>query len=163
MKNKFNLPQIVMALAITLIGLYLLFPIYWMIVTAFKVNMDIYKMPPQMIPIHFTLQNYLEIFTDNSVVLYFVNNIIVSAGTTSITLIASSLAGYSLSRYPSSFGNISKTALLSTQMFPLVGLIPALYVIFRNLGLIDSRMSIIIAMSAVTIPFFNNSDKRILR
>lgn len=153
MNNKFKIFNILIIPAIAVLGIFLLFPLYWMLVTSFKVNMDIYRFPPQFIPLHFTFENYIEIFQDNSAIMYFINNLVVSMGTTLVTLIVSSMAGYSLSRYPGIFGNITKTALLSTQMFPIVGLILSLYVIFRNLGLIDSQLSVIIAMSAVTIPF----------
>ncbi|MBN2625025.1 MAG: carbohydrate ABC transporter permease [Spirochaetales bacterium] len=140
-------------LLILLIGGFLLFPLYWIFVTSFKDNMDIYRFPPRFIPLRATLGNYLLLFRDSSVILYLTNNLFVSAGTTLLTLAAASLAGYSLSRYPSRFGRAVATSLLSTQMFPIVGLILALYVIFRNLGLIDSRLSLVLSLSAVTIPF----------
>jgi multiple sugar transport system permease protein len=153
MKNTISISKIISILVVTLLGLFLLFPLYWMLVTSFKFNMDIYKFPPQLIPENFTFDNYREVLKDNSVLMYLVNNFTVSAGTTILTLSAASLAGYSLSRYSSPFGNFVKTSLLSTQMFPIVGLILALYVIFRNMNLINTRMSLILAMSAVTIPF----------
>ncbi len=140
-------------IASIILGLFLLFPIYWLLVTSFKVNMEIYRFPPDLIPRTFTLENYREIFSDNSVMQYILNNFIVAFGTTLLTMTASSLAGYSLSRYPSIFGKIVRTSLLSTQMFPIVGLILALYVIFRNMNLINTRFSLIISLSAVTIPF----------
>ena len=140
-------------LAVALLAFFLLFPLYWLIVTSLKTNMEIYRFPPQFFPWSFTLANYREIFQDNSVINYLVNNITVSAGTTLLTLVTASLAGYSLSRYPSIFGSVVRTALLSTQMFPIVGLILALYVIFRNMNLINTRWSLILSLSAVTIPF----------
>ena len=153
MKNTFSLSKVISIMVVSLLGVFLLFPLYWMLVTSFKYNMDIYKFPPQLIPINFTFDNYLEVLKDNSVLNYLFNNIIVSIGTTILTLTAASLAGYSLSRYSSPFGNFVKTSLLSTQMFPIVGLILSLYVIFRNMNLINTRLSLILAMSAVTIPF----------
>ena len=153
MKIKIK-PVKILALAIViLLGLFLLFPIYWMIVTSFKSNLDIYRFPPQFIPRNFTLENYVGIFQDNSVALYLNNNFLVSIGTTLITLGAASLAGYSLSRYSTRFGKFINTALLSTQMFPIVGLILALYMIFRNLNLINTRLSLMLSLSAITIPF----------
>ncbi len=153
MNMKFKPSSVISVLVITLLGLFLLFPLYWILVTSFKNNLDIYKFPPRFIPVNFTLDNYLEIFRDNSVGLYLWNNLLVSIGTTLLTLAAASLAGYSLSRYPTPFGNFVKTSLLSTQMFPIVGLILALYVIFRNMSLINTRFSLVLSLSAVTIPF----------
>ncbi len=153
MKKKIRLSSLIAGGVVILLGLFLLFPLYWIVVTSFKNNMDIYRFPPQFIPVHFTLANYLGIFRDNSVVLYLVNNLLVSAGATILTLGASSLAGYSLSRYPSRFGKFVGTSLLSTQMFPIVGLILALYMIFRNMNLINNRLSLILSLAAITIPF----------
>lgn len=153
MSKKITPYNILSVAVMTLLGLFLLFPLYWVIATSFKHNMDIYRFPPQLFPVNFTIASYREILSDISVLRYLFNNLTVSAGTTLLTLVCASLAGYSLSRYESPFGNIVKTSLLSTQMFPIVGLILALYVIFRNLNLINTRMSLILALSAVTIPF----------
>jgi multiple sugar transport system permease protein len=153
MKIKIKPGNILAFAIVILFGFFLLFPIYWMIVTSFKSNLDIYRFPPQFIPKNFTPENYVGIFQDNSVALYLNNNFLVSIGTTLITLGAASLAGYSLSRYSTRFAKFVNTALLSTQMFPIVGLILALYMIFRNLNLINTRLSLMLSLSAVTIPF----------
>ncbi len=153
MKTRIHWTAVLSIIVIVILGLFLLFPIYWMIVTSFKSNLDIYRFPPQFLPLNFTLENYAGIFNDNSVVVYLNNNLLVSIGTTLLTLTAASLAGYSLSRYSTRFGEFVKTALLSTQMFPIVGLILALYMIFRNMNLINTRLSLMLSMSAVTIPF----------
>lgn len=153
MKKKLTYSNILAVILILLLGLFLLFPLYWIGITTFKTNMDIYRFPPQFLPVHITFSNYIEIFQDNSVILYLMNNLFVSAGTTLLTLAAASLAGYSLSRYQTPFANLVKTSLLSTQMFPIVGLLLALYLIFRNMNLINTRFSLILSLSAVTIPF----------
>ncbi len=153
MKRKINPVSILSFAVITLIALFLLFPLYWVVVTSFKSNMDIYRFPPRFLPVNFTMENYTAIFEDASVPLYLFNNLFVSAGTTVLTLIAAALAGYSLSRYSTPFAEFVKTALLSTQMFPIVGLILALYIIFRNMGLINTSASLILSLAAVTIPF----------
>jgi len=151
--KKINIASVLSITVIIILGLFLLFPIYWMIITSFKTNLDIYRFPPRFIPRNFSLENYVGIFTDNSVLVYLNNNFLVSIGTTLLTLVAASLAGYSLSRYSTRFGEFIKTALLSTQMFPIVGLILALYMIFRNMNLINTRLSLMISLSAITIPF----------
>ncbi|MGL1890114.1 MAG: carbohydrate ABC transporter permease [Spirochaetaceae bacterium] len=152
-KRDLSIGKIISIVGIIILGLFLMFPLYWLIITSFKTNMDIYKFPPQFIPVNFTLDNYILLLKDNSVLIYLMNNAIIATGTTILTIIVSALAGYSLSRYSSKFGSIVKTSLLSTQMFPIVGLILSLYVIFRNLNLINTGMSLILALSAVTIPF----------
>ncbi len=153
MKHRWKTSGLPGWIGFIILMIFLLFPLYWLIITSFKHNMDIYRFPPQFIPRNFTLANYRAILNDNSVVRYLFNNLLVSSGTTLLTLAAASLAGYSLSRYSSVFGSVTRTALLSTQMFPIVGLILALYVIFRNLNLINTRFSLILSLSAVTIPF----------
>lgn len=153
MKIKSILGKTFIWTATIIIGLFLLFPLYWLIVTSLKENMDIYKFPPQFIPSKISFESYKAVFSDNSILNYLFNNFIVSTGTTFVTLFAASLAGYSLSRYNTKFGNIVKTSLLSTQMFPIVGLILALYVIFKNMGLINTKWSLVLSLSAVTIPF----------
>ncbi|MBK5195235.1 MAG: carbohydrate ABC transporter permease [Proteiniphilum sp.] len=151
--SKAIVKKVAIRLIIGVFLLFLLFPIYWMIVTSFKTNLEIYKIPPQWIPLQPTLDNYLGVFVDNNFLIYFMNNLYVSVGTTILTSFAAVFAGYSLSRYRSRLGNVVNTGLLSTQMFPVVGILLALYMIFRDLHLINTRMALVISLSAVTIPF----------
>jgi multiple sugar transport system permease protein len=145
--------QIASTLLVLIIMIILLFPIFWMIVTSLKDNMAIYRIPPQWLPLSPQFSNYGEIFQTNFFLRYFSNNFIVSIGATLLTMLASVLAGYSFSRFPNRLSRFFSFSLLSTQMFPIIGIIIALYIFFQGLGLLNTRTALVLAISAMSIPF----------
>ncbi len=71
-----------------MILVFLLFPLYWVLMTSFKTNMEAYRFPPTMIPESPTVQSYISLFTeDNFFFIYYKNNFIVSGVTAAITLV----------------------------------------------------------------------------
>ena len=151
--KRFKLVNIIAGVSVAIILLLLLFPIYWMIITSFKENMSIYRIPPQWVPLQASLSTYREVFANNAFIVYFKNNFVVSVGATLLTMFASVFAGYSLSRFPNRFSGVFSMGLLSTQMFPVIGIIIALYIFFKGLRLYNTRLALILALSASAIPF----------
>lgn len=133
--------------------LFIICPIIWMYISSFKTNMALYKIPPEWIPRQPTLDNYLGILRDKMFMRYYLNNIIVSLLTTLVTVLASVLGGYALSRYSSRGTNLVILALLSTQMFPAVGIISALYLTYKKMGLLNTHLGLILALTAGSMPF----------
>lgn len=138
---------------LTLLLIFLLFPIYWMIVTSFKTNLVIYKIPPQWFPHSPTLAGYRSVFSSDAFPIYFANNFITALFTTLLTIIASVPAGYSLSRYRTRVSQGVSLGLLSTQMFPVIGIVIALYTLFKSIHLLNTRFGLILALTALSIPF----------
>ncbi len=153
MKNILNKNGIGGYIYLGIILLCLIFPIFWMFSTSFKTNMDIYKIPPEWFPKKPIIDNYLNILKDKLFMTYFINNFIVSALTTLVTIIIAILGGYSFSRYRFKGSDSIMLALLSTQMFPVIGIILALYVIFQKLGILNTRFGLILALVSSTAPF----------
>jgi len=133
--------------------LFLLFPLYWMFVSSFKTNLSLYRIPPQFFPLNPIGDNYVEIARSKAFLTYFGNNFLTSISTTILTMSVSVLAGYALSRMRSKVADKVCVGLLSTQIFPVVGLIVALYTFFLHLGLLDTRTSLVLVLSATAIPF----------
>jgi len=138
---------------IIIIILFLICPIIWMFTTSFKSNMAVYKIPPEWIPENPTFNNYLSILKDKLFITYYFNNFINSGIATLVTIIVSVLGGYTFSRYKFKGSNSIILALLSTQMFPVVAIISALYITYKNIGLLNTRLGLILALTSATIPF----------
>lgn len=133
--------------------LFLLFPLYWMFISSFKTNLSLYKIPPQFFPAEPVGDNYREIVKSREFLTYFGNNFLVSSCATLLTMTVSVLAGWGLSRMRSNVADRVCVGLLSIQIFPVVGLIIALYTFFLTLGLLDTRTGLVLVLSATTIPF----------
>lgn len=132
---------------------FLLFPLYWMFVSSFKTNLSLYRIPPEFIPSKPIIDNYQEIFRSREFLTYFSNNFLISGLTTFLTMGSSVFAGWALSRMRSRKADLICVGLLSTQIFPVVGLIISLYIFFLSFGLLDTRLGLTLALSATAIPF----------
>lgn len=128
------------------------FPIYWMIVTSLKPNASILRLPLEFWPGEFAGANYRAILSDGLFPIYYKNNLIVSLATTVLTLLIAIMAAYAFSRFPFRGSRALQMLFLSTQMFPAVVLLIALYSLYAKLGLINTYTALILACSTNALP-----------
>lgn len=139
---------------LVLILIFLMFPLYWVLMTSFKTNMEAYRFPPTMVPEAPTVQSYISLFTeDNFFFTYYKNNFIVSGVTAAITLILAIMSGYALSRFKIKWNKWVMAAFLSAQMFPIVSRMISLYDLLGKIHLINTRTGLILALTAAMLPF----------
>ena len=139
----------------TLIGLVTLifiFPIYWMIVTSLKPNSVIMRLPPQFLPGSPITDHYISVLSDHRFFTFYKNTVIVAALTTAVTLLLAILASYSFSRFRYRFSGVLQMLFLSTQMFPAVVLLIALYTMYSKLGLINTYTALVLACTTSALP-----------
>ncbi len=141
-------------LLLLVILLFLLFPLYWVLITSFKTNLEAYLYPPTFWPKNFTADSYVRLVTENNqFFVYYRNNFIVSGAVALITLFASFLAGYALSRLHVKLNAAVIALLTASQMFPVVSRLISLYGILRSVGLINTLPGLVLAITASQIPF----------
>ena len=139
---------------LAIILLFLLFPIFWVLLTSFKTNMEAYRFPPTFIIENPTLEGYKNLFLKhNEFFVYYKNNFIVSGLTALITTLFAILSGYVLSRYHFRWNGWIVALLTSSQMFPVVSRMISLYDMMSKAGLINTRLGLIFALTAAQIPF----------
>ncbi len=153
-KRKKTLWLIAEYAILALILLFLLFPLYWVLMTSFKTNMEAYRFPPTMIPEAPNIKSYISLFTeDNFFFIYYKNNFIVSGITAAITLVLAVMSGYALSRFKIAWNRWIVAAFLSAQMFPIVSRMISLYDLLGKIHLINTRTGLIMALTAAMLPF----------
>ncbi|MFC5973041.1 carbohydrate ABC transporter permease [Halomarina salina] len=136
-----------------LLGFVMVFPIYWMAQNAFKtrlaINQGVTWFPSGEA---FTLERF-DIINNGAVVTYITNSIIVTVGTIVMVVAVSLVAGYGLARYDFR-GKVqfARFLLLGYLFSPIVLALP-LYLIWRRTGLLNTHIGLIIALSAVSMPF----------
>ncbi|UJF35731.1 carbohydrate ABC transporter permease [Paenibacillus hexagrammi] len=133
--------------------LFLMFPLYWMAVTAFKDNSVLFKMPPEWIPVHPVITHFTKLLSDGAFVIFYKNSLLVSIGTTLLTLLVATLAGYGFSRFHFKFKEFAMFSILSTQMLPVISLLIALYSIYNSYGLLNTRLGLTVALTTASLPF----------
>ncbi|WP_247730350.1 carbohydrate ABC transporter permease [Halovivax limisalsi] len=148
--RTYNVAVYASALVMAFVGL---FPIYWMIQSAFKTRSAIldgvsaYPMPGT-----FTLENFSVVLSD-AVMGYILNTVIVTSGTIALTNVVALVAGYGLARFRFPLKMTFARFLLLGYMFSPIVLALPLYMIWRNLGLLNTHFGLIVALTGISLPF----------
>lgn len=137
-----------------LIMLFLLFPIYWMVITSFKHNMESYLNPPTFFPQDFTWDGYKNLFNNYpEFFVYYKNNFIVSGISAVLVCIIAVFAGYALSRIKIKWNQYVIAFLIFSQMFPVVSRLISLYALLRGVRLLNTLPGLILSITAGQMPF----------
>jgi multiple sugar transport system permease protein len=141
-------------LLLVIILLFLLFPLYWVLITSFKTNMEAYRYPPTFYPHSPTASSFIKLFTEhNQFFVYYRNNLIVSAAVALLCCVFATFSGYSMARFKNRWGRAFFALLLVSQMFPVISRMISLYVILGTLGIINTLGGLIFALLAAQVPF----------
>lgn len=140
-------------LAILLVLVVSLFPIYWMLNTAITPSNDLLRYPPKLIPTQQDWSAFVSVVRDTSFPTWLANSTLMTLSSVAVALVVSTFAAYSLSRFKSRFSSVIAYVLLATRMIPGTVLLVPLYMIFRDWGLLDTKMALIIAYTTFEIPF----------
>ena len=136
--NRRRTNDVLAILALIVLLAFFMFPIYWIGSIAFKVRPDIFAWPPKYFAFTPTLENVrLMLFGQRSFLPNLFNSLIIAFGSTGLSLILGSAAGYSLSRWKFKRNEDVAFYILSTRMLPPITVVIPIYLIFRFLGLVD--------------------------
>lgn len=138
----------------TLLILYcavIAFPIIFVVMTSFKSTSEFYT-NVWGLPQHIAWENYATAWNDAKIGQYMLNSVIIVSIVLIVSLIVGALAGYALSRFRIKHAEIIMLAILACTMLPSESVIMPLYLITSKIGLIGSRMSLIIPYIAWGLP-----------
>jgi len=131
--------------------LFLVFPIFWMVLTAFKISKDAYTTKLFFTP---TLNNFISIFQEpHNFGPLLLNSVIVSFTTVALAIPVATLAAYAFSRFEFKGKNAFMVAVLSSQFVPPVVVVLPFFTLFRRLHLLDTRIALIILNLSFVLPF----------
>ncbi|HEY6046107.1 MAG TPA: carbohydrate ABC transporter permease [Pyrinomonadaceae bacterium] len=130
-------------------------PVYWMITISFKREVDQFAVPPRWFSFSPTLEHYADAFLARSFGQYLFNSLLVAISSTICALILGTLAAYALARFRLPYRLDRKLALwiLSTRMFPAIVTAVPLFLIMRDVRLVNTRLSLVIVYTAFNLPF----------
>lgn len=153
-KRKPLYVRALIALALLAALVFFLFPVGWMFLTSFKTQDQIFSVPPVLVPpaSQWNLDNYSAILTENNGLQGVRDTTIIAFSTALVSVSVGSLAAYSLARFRFG-GDEFSFWIISTRMFPPVASAIPLFLIFRQLGIMDTHWVLIIANSVFNVPF----------
>jgi multiple sugar transport system permease protein len=130
-------------------------PVYWMITISLKTEGDQFATPPAWISFSPTLEHYIEAFVTRSFGQYLLTSAIVAVASTCCALVIGSLAAYALARFQFPYRLDRKLSvwILSTRMFPAIVTAVPLFLMMRDLRLLNTMAALIIVYTGFNLPF----------
>ncbi len=141
--------------AMTILGwsvaLLLAFPVFWMVLTSFKTETEAISRIPRFF-FHPTLENYKTIQAQANYFHFAWNSTVISIGSTVVALALAIPSAYAMAFFPSQQTKNTLLWMLSTKMMPSVGVLVPVYLIFRDIGLLDTKTGLLAINALLNVP-----------
>lgn len=156
--TKSTVEKVLLYIICTIVIIVVIFPLYWLIITSLKYDIDSYVYPPQFFPVNITFKNYIDILflaQEGNLVKYFLNSLIITISTIFLSLLFGSMAAYSLSKHYLSimFRRMMLAFVLVIRIFPPITTAIPYYIILSKFRLIDTHIGLIISYVSFSLPF----------
>ena len=137
-----------------IIGLFVIFvlvPLYWVVITSIKPSNDYLTVPPVWFPAEPTIVHYTAALFSYRGLQGLMNSLIIASVSTVLSAILGTMMAYSLARFNTG-GQHLAFWVLSQRFLPPVAIILPIFLLFRSWGLYDTRFGLIIAYTFMTLP-----------
>ena len=132
-----------------IVALALFFPIFWMVLTSFKSEGAAITPSVVFTP---TLESYAEVQARANYVNFAMNSVVISVGGTLLALAFAVPAAYAMAFHPTERTRGMLLWMLSTKMLPPVGVLVPIYLMFRSLNLLDTRIGLLVIYALMNLP-----------
>jgi|TARA_B100000767_G_scaffold179192_1_gene167302 sorbitol/mannitol transport system permease protein len=150
-KNMRRLKHQSIVLACYILAIIFFFPIFWMILTSLKTELQAISVPPLFF-FEPTFENFSIVQERSDYLKYATNSIITSFGATIFALIIAVPSAYSMAFFPGRFTKDILLWMLSTKMLPAVGVMMPVYLLADSAGLLDTKTVLIIIFAMMNLP-----------
>ena len=152
LSNFLGVPTRIIVLILLFVAI--LFPFYWLVTNAFKIEREYFADPPVVFPSQITFQNFVDAVKKYELFKGLKNSLLIASGTTVVTVFAGSMAAYALinGSLPRKLKNVFAGWFLVQKMYPAVVVAVPVFYIIRTLGLMDSVLALIIMNASFNLP-----------
>lgn len=147
-----SIGKVFMQSFLILVAFVQIYPLIWLALFSLKDNSEIFSGDVAGLPKSFLWSNYAKALSDGHVLTYFMNSILVTGASIVLVLILSSMTGYAITRMNWKLSGFTMTLILLGMMVPIHAALLPLFIILKNLGLLNSYWSLIIPYVAFGIP-----------
>jgi len=130
-----------------------LFPIYWMMISGFKTQAEIFSDPPSFFPRAPTLEAFAYVVLQENILRYLRNSIVIAVPVTLITVCLSAIGAYAMSRLRTRLVDVALVTVLLLQVFPEALLATPVFLIFKSIGLVNTIPAVVLATSTRSLAF----------
>ncbi|AXI51101.1 Inner membrane ABC transporter permease protein YcjP [Sulfitobacter pontiacus] len=134
------------------VGLLIFFPILWTILTSFKTEAQAIADPPVFLFFDWTLENYAAVQERSNYGRFLWNSVVIAGGSTILGILIAVPAAWSMAFVPSNRTKDILLWMLSTKMLPAVGVLYPIYLIFIKMGLLDSKLGLVVVLMLINLP-----------
>ena len=134
------------------VAVLIFFPILWIFVLSLKTEGDAIKTPLEILSATWTLESYGVVQERSNYFKHFSNSVIVAVGSTLLGILVAVPAAWSMAFVPSKRTRGILMWMLSTKMLPAVGVLYPIYLLFIQLGILDSRIGLVIVLMLINLP-----------
>ena len=144
--------KVAFTIAAWAVALAIFFPVLWTILTSFKTETSAVASPPEFLGADWTLENYAEVWARSDYPRFFWNSVAISVGSTLLGLVIAVPAAWAMAFVPGPRTKDLLMWMLSTKMMPAVAVMIPLYLLFLRLGLIDTKIGLVVALMLMNLP-----------
>ena len=143
---------------LTIFAVAMLFPVLWMLETSIKENRDVYAVPAQFFGFDVTMDHYKDVFVGpdggrSDLSVSFLNSVIVASASTVLATLLGVPAAWAYSRFTLKAEKDQLFFILSTRFMPPVVVVIPIFLMYRELELINTRLGLILIYAAFNVPF----------
>ncbi|GAA1027980.1 carbohydrate ABC transporter permease [Virgisporangium ochraceum] len=143
---------------LTILAVVMLFPVLWMVETSLKENRDVYAVPAKFFGFTVTLDHFKDVFVSpdggrSAVSVAFVNSVVVAGVSTALATLLGVPAAWAYSRFTLKAKKDQLFFILSTRFMPPVVVVIPIFLMYRQVGLIDTQLGLILIYTAFNVPF----------
>jgi multiple sugar transport system permease protein len=149
---RFPSPKKMTLIAGAVVALNGFFPALWILFTSLKTESELMRLPITIWPHAPTLANYSRVFTDQPILLFMWNSVVVAVLSTLLCVFVSALAAYALVRLRLPAPNLILSLILLVAMFPMSSLMVPLFSVMRDLGLLNTWWALIFPYAVLSLP-----------
>jgi multiple sugar transport system permease protein len=144
--------RLILLFTISLIIVWSIGPIYWIVITGLKNTEEVYMSPPTLFPRDLTLKNFVTIFTERPFAFYLRNSVIVASTTVIISTFCAILAGYAFAKMNIKGKSIWLLVIILTRAVPPASLLVPFYVMGKSFNLINTLFILMLGYIYLTLP-----------
>ncbi|MCO6388452.1 carbohydrate ABC transporter permease [Aliihoeflea sp. 40Bstr573] len=145
-------PRVMVLLAGLVVVVNGFVPAIWIVLTSFKTEAELLRLPITILPDTLTFQNYTRVFTDQPILAFMWNSVAVATLSTLLCVTVSALAAYALVRLRLPAPGLILSVLMAIAMFPLISLMVPLFQVMRTVGLLNTWWALVLPYAVLSMP-----------
>lgn len=128
------------------------FPAVWILLTSLKTESELVRKPITYLPHELVLNNYVQAFTDQPLLKYLGNSLVVALVSTVVSLAVAAFAAYAIARLNLRYRQLVLTCIVASSMFPLVTLLVPIFETMRHLSLLNTYTALVLPYTVLSLP-----------